>query len=481
MTLSSALSNALSGLRTSAFAADVVGTNLANSLNENFGRRQVELGQRGIGVQGGVEIVAINRATNQVANTDWRKANGAEQALNAKIYASERVSRVIGDPSSDNSLTSALTNLESSLLSASSRPDLIHRLEGVGYALSEVVSKINDTGDEIQSRRKAADDGITTAVFEINQTLEGIEKNNRQIATARQGGTNISDYLDQRDTLLDKLSEFVDVQVFQRENNTIALYSTGGIALLDPEASTFEFQPASVVTADLNVGNGTLATVTVNGQAIDSSRLKGGVLESYFNIRDHDMVDAQNELDAFAFDLAERLNDPSVDPSLSGVTPGLLTDGGGVVDHVNLVGLASRLQLNTSVDPNTGGNASLIRDGLYAVGSPNPGAATILNNMSSALSAQAVASFGQFTGLSKSSNQFAAQLASSYFSLEAKLESQHVALQAEKNLYAELKYANSVDTDTELQKLMVIEQAYGANAQVIRAIDEMMDTVLGLT
>ena len=45
----------------------------------------------------------------------------------------------------------------------------------------------------------------------------------------------------------------------------------------------------------------------------------------------------------------------------------------------------------------------------------------------------------------------------------------------------EQKLRSGVDTDTELQKLMQIEKAYAANAQVLRTVDEMIEVLLGAT
>ena len=39
---------------------------------------------------------------------------------------------------------------------------------------------------------------------------------------------------------------------------------------------------------------------------------------------------------------------------------------------------------------------------------------------------------------------------------------------------------NGVDTDTEMQQLLVIEQAYDANARIIETISEMLDTLTRL-
>ena len=39
---------------------------------------------------------------------------------------------------------------------------------------------------------------------------------------------------------------------------------------------------------------------------------------------------------------------------------------------------------------------------------------------------------------------------------------------------------NGVDTDAELQKIMLIEQAYAANAKVISTIDAMLQAIMDL-
>ena len=40
--------------------------------------------------------------------------------------------------------------------------------------------------------------------------------------------------------------------------------------------------------------------------------------------------------------------------------------------------------------------------------------------------------------------------------------------------------ADGVDSDAEMQKLLQYEQSYAANARVLRAVDEMLDQILGI-
>ena len=43
---------------------------------------------------------------------------------------------------------------------------------------------------------------------------------------------------------------------------------------------------------------------------------------------------------------------------------------------------------------------------------------------------------------------------------------------------SQLELAQAVDSDEELQNLMLIEQAYAANAKVMTVVDQLMDTLL---
>jgi flagellar hook-associated protein 1 FlgK len=43
-----------------------------------------------------------------------------------------------------------------------------------------------------------------------------------------------------------------------------------------------------------------------------------------------------------------------------------------------------------------------------------------------------------------------------------------------------VELSEGVDTDAELQKLLLIEQAYTANARVMQIADEMLKTLIGL-
>ena len=105
----------------------------------------------------------------------------------------------------------------------------------------------------------------------------------------------------------------------------------------------------------------------------DTAQIRGGALMAQFTIRDELAVEAQLQLDTVARDLIERFETPGLDPTALATDPGLFTDDGNRFDPIAFVGLASRVSVNASVDPNMGGDSWKLRAGLGAVTAGDPG------------------------------------------------------------------------------------------------------------
>ena len=85
MSISSALSNALSGLTASARAAEVVSNNVSNALTEGYARRELGLSTRSLGGEGaGVKVDGVERVQNRTILADRRLADAA--AGNAAVH-----------------------------------------------------------------------------------------------------------------------------------------------------------------------------------------------------------------------------------------------------------------------------------------------------------------------------------------------------------------------------------------------------------
>ena len=140
-------------------------------------------------------------------------------------------------------------------------------------------------------------------------------------------------------------------------------------------------------------------------------------------------------------------------------------------------GLASRMGLNAAVDPAQGGSVWRLRDGL---GSATPGAVgsdLVLRNLIAALDTPRASSLGAgrlFSAIESASEMSAAAA--------GRFSSADVALQSSMGFAQSLQDAElaeiGVDTDAELQNLLLIEQAYAANARLIETVGEMIDRLM---
>jgi flagellar hook-associated protein 1 FlgK len=233
---------------------------------------------------------------------------------------------------------------------------------------------------------------------------------------------------------------------------------------------------------EMTIDNGALSGLQINGEDVRTDSrygaLRGGTLSAQFKIRDELAVSAQSDLDAFSRDLIERFETSTLDPTVVAGNPGLFTDSGTVFDSANLVGLAGRLSLNSGIDPEQGGESWRLRSGLGAGEPGEPGEARQLQAFTAILTerrAQGSTQFGtgQLTlaGIGSSLMSHAAQNAN---------ESDRVLsfAAASNTELTRIELAQGVDTDAELQTLMLVEQAYAANARIIKVVDEMMQTLL---
>jgi flagellar hook-associated protein 1 FlgK len=482
MNLTSAFSNALSGLSATSRAAQVVSSNIANASTEGYAARNVGLVSQSLGGNGaGVQITGVFRETDPGLIAD-RRLSQAELG-NASVFSEflGELEQSIGIPEDVGSLNHQVAAFEAALLEASSRPDSIPRLDNVLTAAKDVTQKLGQVSSDIQKMRGDADQEIGAQVNFLNDTLTKLEDLNRSIKVQTTSGRDATALMDQRQVLVDQISEIIPLREIQQEHNTIALYTKGGAALLDVSARQFEFTTTNTIVPEMTLASGALSGLSLNGEPInlasERNAIAGGSLSALFEVRDDVAVAAQADLDAVARSLMERFADPSVDGTAVG---GLFTDGGAVFDPLTEVALSSRLEIAAAADPDQGGEVWRLRDGLGAVTQGDVGDATIFQAMLDTLSAPITPASGGFSSATRSFNDLSADFLSS-IGVQKQSKDVDVSYSAAKTEALQFQEnAMGVDSDQEMQKLLVVERSYAANAKVIQAVDQMLDLLMGL-
>ena len=93
----------------------------------------------------------------------------------------------------------------------------------------------------MQSVREGADADMNTSVQNINQLLSQFQSVNTAIVKGTISGDDVTDYLDQRDSIVSKLSQELGVTMSIRPNGDAALYADSGVVLFDKTARAVSF------------------------------------------------------------------------------------------------------------------------------------------------------------------------------------------------------------------------------------------------
>jgi len=485
MSISGAMNAALSGLSAAARGAEVVSTNIANAQTPGFGRREMVTTVRALGATSqGVQVAGITRHADPVAIGDRRLAEAGSAGRDVNSAFLKRIETVIGTPDAETSLNRRIDALDRALIEATARPDSEPRLASVAQAARDLTHHLATASTEVQNQRALADDRIEAEVTFLNTSLQRVVALNSQVLANTSSGRDATGLMDQRQQVIDAITKILPLREVAREGGKVALFTTGGAILVDGAAATFGFAPVGVVTPDMTLQSGALSGLTLNGQSIpttaEAGLISGGTMAAHFALRDVLAPEMQTKLDAVARDLVERFADPRLDPTRAASDAGLFTDAGAVFDPNMENGLAQRLRLNPLVDPQQGGQLWRLRAGLGAASPGLSGDATLLQDWQSALVAYRNPVSGGFTTGLRSFGTLAADLVSGVATarLTAESESSFAAARLDSLRVAEL--AQGVDTDQEMQNLLLIEQAFAANAKVISATSDMLKTLIGV-
>lgn len=479
MSITNALSNAVSGMSAASRRAGVTSHNIANASTDGYARQSVTSVHNAIDGQGnGVSVRQTARVADAPLTASRREAEGQLGGSQAQATASRNLADVFDG---SGSLFERITALETSLRAVTETPESSALQERVVLAAGQVTDAFATVSDTIASERGGADTAIADAVTEVNAALVEIESLNGSIVQATLGGRSTANFEQERATQLDIVASNISIRLMTRDNGQVAVLTDKGVTLLDSTARTLEFQSSNAVTADMDYRGGTSALSGLSVDGIDITPGTAGVqasdsglISGLFEVRDGALADANTEIDALAADLITRFEATGLAGSDG---RGLFTDGGVASSTPVQPGLAERIAVNERVDPAQGGAAWRIRDGLDATTQGAAANASLATRMLGAMTETSI------TGGSLNDPASAAGLAADLGSLfERRGQALENTAASDLTRFTTLDSAEmnviGVDLDQELQNLILIEQAYGANAKMIQVADNLVQRLL---
>lgn len=479
MTISGALSNALSGLNAASRSAEIVASNIANATTEGYAARSLVLSSHSLG---GVAVQGVQRSIEPSLLADRRLADAAQGYQTEITTTLKRMEDLVGGPLEVGSLSMHTSAFEAALIEAASRPESTERLDRAVESAESLARKIRDISTGIQTIRTTADRRIADQVSQLNNDLEEVRLLNKRIVSFTAQGLETAPLLDARQGLIDRIATVVPVTEVPRDKGSIALFTPGGAILLDITAAKIGFTQSNLVTPHMTQSGGTLSGLTINSIPVstdpDDGPLRGGRLAAAFEVRDKLTVTMQQQLDSTARDLIERLAAPGLDNTLTSGQPGLFTDAGLAFDPALETGLAQRIAANPAILPTQGGQTWRLRDGIGALQPGPSGEASMLHALTDALAARRAPASGGPTQEAYTFPELTTKVLSGIAATRQFAEERQTYATTRASALKQAELERGVDTDDQLQRLLKIEQAYAANARVIQTVGEMMDSLL---
>jgi flagellar hook-associated protein 1 len=487
MSLTAALDSARASLMASGIQSSTISRNIAGASAAGYSRKIAVLDNL---PGAGVYVAAIQRAASSGLYDNVLTATSTSAKQSAILDGLQKIaSATVDDPELDQSPTAQLNALKKALQQYANAPDNTTLAQAAVTSAKDMAIALNQATQTVQTVREGADADMQTSVQNINRLLSQFQTVNTAIVKGTISGDDITDYLDQRDSIVSQMSQEVGVSMSLRPNGDAALYTDSGVVLFDKIARTVSFAPTNAYTAG-TTGN----AVYIDGVPVTGANsvmpLKSGKLAGLAQLRDNDTVTYQSQLDEIARGLVDAFkeSDQSPVPTLPNV-PGLFTYPGAPAMPASatvLVGLAGTISVAASVDPAQGGNPNLLRDGAISGNvayqyntAGNGGYSARLQQLIGAMDASQP--FDATTqGKPNGSLIDFASSSTSWIENQRKTADSNVTYQ--KTLLdrstAALSNVSGVNMDDEMSLMLQVERTYSASSKIISTVDEMLQSLL---
>ena len=322
MSLTQALSSALSGLQVNQAGIALVAANVANADTPGYTRKVMDQVATGTSTSIGVRVSDIQREIDLYIQRQLRIENSGASYADTRARMYSQLQEIYGQPGSDTSLEGVYNSFTTALQVLSTSPDDPGARTGVINSAQLLAQQLNQLSSSIQSQRANAELAISDAVNKANEAMRQIASLNQQIAASTPGDAATAALLDNRDAYIDQLSQLMDINVISGDRGQVTIFTNSGTQLVGSQAAQLSFDAVGTMTpqSQWNAnpalrGVGTITLIPPAGTPVDliqNRAIRSGAIAAYLQMRDQDLVHAQTQLDALAASMAQALSNKAI-------------------------------------------------------------------------------------------------------------------------------------------------------------------------
>lgn len=434
-------------------ALEITGNNVANVNTPGYSREFPDLEESAPVVVGnltygtGVSLEKVQSIRDPILQLRIQQETGEQGQLNAFVTAMNQAQTPFNSGGDD--IGSEISNLFSSISQLSTNPSNLSLREGVLTAASNLATTFNNTASNLHTQRSNLDLNVVQSVQQVNTLTQQIATLNGQISALENVGQDASQFVDQRDNLINQLSGLIDVSEI-RSDSGITLTTSNGTALVTATQSY-----ALSTQAD---ASSVQHVVDAQGKDI-TSQINSGALAGIIQARDQTIPSLLNQLDTLAAGLSTAFNGANASGfDLNGNAGGNIftpPPAGGAGAAANMtVTITDPALIAASSDGSAGSNGNLAN--LSAIQNQT----IVAGEMPTNYYANIVFNVGNDVSNST-----------------AELQSSQLVLQ---QLQDQRGSISGVSLDEEAANMTQYQRAYDAAAQVAVAVNQMLETVINM-
>ncbi len=307
----SVLGTGITGLLAFQRALATTSHNIANSATEGYSRQRVDLTanipQRlGSGYLGqGVRIDGIRRLQDAWIDAQLRTSTSDSAQATARADFAERIDNLLADRSTG--LAPTLENLFAAVQDVAADPSTLPARMALLNDSQTLLERLDSINKRLDEQRQIVNGQLKDAVEAVNHYAKGVATLNKEILARSTAGSPPNDLLDQRDLLIRKIAEQVEVTITTQDDGAINVFiGTGQSLVVGGNANELVLANLSADLYNPDIGLKTLrADEPLNITRFVTGGRIGGLLETRSSLLDR----AQNQLGLIGLNLATRFNE----------------------------------------------------------------------------------------------------------------------------------------------------------------------------
>jgi flagellar hook-associated protein 1 FlgK len=290
-------------------ALQTTGNNISNANTKGYSRQSVELetagGQfSGAGFFGkGVNVATVSRSHSEFLTREAASSASIAAADNARSEQLQQLEKVF--TTGEDGVGYAAGQFLNAFVDVANHPQDSSARQVVLSRASELASRFRHASEQIGAIQAGVTADLKNSVSAVNTLAKKVADINTQITAALASGHEPNDLLDQRDSLVRDISDYMQVTTITADDGSMSLFIGGGQKLvLGSDATQLSAVPDIFDVSKVHVG----LTDASGGHAFPDDMMGGGSIAGLLRFQRDDLVDARNLLGQMAAALAGRVN-----------------------------------------------------------------------------------------------------------------------------------------------------------------------------